>query len=56
LGCGQPRGCHETCRGADTEGNLLRKVRIETAVVDEVVDAAADAIITGARTGNIGGA
>jgi nitrogen regulatory protein P-II 1 len=42
-------------RGADIEVNLLRKDRIETAVNDAFVEATADAIITGARTGNIGG-
>ena len=54
LGCGQQKGFHETYRGADIEVNLLKKVRLEIAVNDEYVEATTDAIIKGARTGNIG--
>ena len=54
LGCGQQKGYHETYRGADIEVNLLKKVRIEIAVNDEFVEATPDAIIKGARSGNIG--
>lgn len=54
LGCGQQKGYHETYRGADIEVNLLKKVRIEIAVNDEFVEASTDAIIKGARSGNIG--
>lgn len=54
MGCGQQKGFHETYRGADIEVNLLKKVRVEIAVNDEYVDSTTDAIIKGARTGNIG--
>lgn len=54
LGCGQQKGYHETYRGADIEVNLLKKVRMEIAVNDEFVDATLEAIIDGARSGNIG--
>ena len=54
MGCGQQKGYHETYRGADIEVNLLKKVRIEIALNDEFVEATTDAIIKGARTGNIG--
>ncbi len=54
LGCGQQKGYHETYRGADIEVNLLKKVRIEVAVNAEFVEATIDAIIKGARSGNIG--
>jgi nitrogen regulatory protein P-II 1 len=54
LGCGQQAGYTETFRGAAAEVNLLKKVRIDIAVNDEFVDACIDAIISGARTGNIG--
>ncbi len=54
MGCGQQKGYHETYRGADIEVNLLKKVRVEIAVNDEFVEATTDAIIKGARTGNIG--
>ncbi len=54
LGCGQQKGYHETYRGADVEVNLLKKVRLEIAVNAEFVDATIEAIIEGARSGNIG--
>ena len=54
LGCGQQRGYHETYRGVDIEVNLLKKVRLEIAVNDEFIDDTTEAIIKGARTGNIG--
>lgn len=54
LGCGQQKGYHESYRGADLEVNLLKKVRIEIAVNDDFVKKTVDAIIEGARTGNIG--
>ena len=44
----------ETYRGAETEVNLLKKVRFEIAVNDNFVKPTVDAIIKGARTGNIG--
>ena len=54
MGCGQQKGYHETYRGADIEVNLLKKVRIEVAVNAEFVESTVEAIIEGARTGNIG--
>jgi len=54
LGCGQQKGYHESYRGADVEVNLLKKVRLEIAVNADFVEPTIEAIITGARTGNIG--
>ena len=54
LGCGQQMGYSETFRGAKTEINLLKKVRIDIAVNDEYVDKAIKAIIKGARSNNEG--
>jgi len=54
LGCGQQKGYHETYRGADIEVNLLKKVRLEIAVNEDFVEPTIEAIIQGARTGNIG--
>ncbi len=54
LGCGQQKGYHETYRGVDIEVNLLKKVRMEIAVNEDYVQATVDAIIKGARTGEIG--
>ena len=54
LGCGQQRGFHENYRGVDVEVNLLKKVKIEILVNEDFVDQTIEAIIEGARTGNIG--
>jgi nitrogen regulatory protein P-II 1 len=54
LGCGQQKGYTEQYRGVETEVNLLKKVRIEIAVNDDFVKPTIDAIIRGARSGEIG--
>ena len=54
LGCGQQKGYHESYRGVDIEVNLLKKVRLEIAVNEDFVVATTNAIIEGARTGEIG--
>jgi len=54
LGCGQQGGYHESYRGVDVEVNLLKKVRLEIAVNADFVQPTVDAIIAGARTGQIG--
>ncbi|TFH55273.1 MAG: P-II family nitrogen regulator [Gemmatimonadales bacterium] len=54
LGCGQQKGYTETFRGAATEINLLKKIRIDIAVNENFVDATIKAIIKGAQTGTIG--
>ena len=54
LGCGQQKGYHESYRGADEEVNLLKKVRLEIAVNDGFVQPTIDAIVKGARSGQIG--
>jgi len=54
IGCGSQGGYTETYRGAETEVTLLDKVRFEIAVNDDFVKPAVDAIVKGARTGNIG--
>ncbi len=54
MGCGQQKGYTETYRGADVEVTLLKKIRIEIAVTEEYVKKTTDAIIKGAKSGNIG--
>jgi len=54
LGCGQQKGYTETYRGVVQEVNLLKKIRLEIAVNENFVQPTIDAIIKGARTGNIG--
>jgi len=54
LGAGQQKGYTEEYRGVIREVNLRMKVRLEVAVNDDYVEPTIDAIIAGARTGNIG--
>lgn len=54
LGCGEQKGYHESYRGVDYEVNLLKKVRLEIAVNEDFVEKTIDAIIEGAKTGEIG--
>jgi nitrogen regulatory protein P-II 2 len=54
VGCGAQKGYHESYRGVDVEVNLLKKVRLEIAVNEDFVQKTIDAVIEGARTGQIG--
>ena len=54
LGCGAQHGYEESYRGIKFEVNLLKKVRVEIALNEEFVERAVDAIVTGARSGQIG--
>jgi nitrogen regulatory protein P-II 2 len=54
LGCGRQKGISEVYRGIKEAGNLLKKVRLDIAVNEEYVQPTIDAIISAAKTGNIG--
>jgi len=54
LGCGAQMGYQESYRGIKFEVNLLKKIRLEIAVNDNFVDRTVNAIISAARTGEIG--
>ncbi|OGR89642.1 MAG: transcriptional regulator [Elusimicrobia bacterium RIFCSPLOWO2_01_FULL_59_12] len=54
LGRGRQKGIAEVYRSHKEAGSLLRKVKIETAVNEDYVKPAIEAITKGARTGNIG--
>lgn len=54
LGCGRQQGVTEVYRGAKEAGNLLRKIKIEIAVNEDFVEPCIQALIKGARSGNIG--
>ncbi|MDR1058306.1 MAG: P-II family nitrogen regulator [Treponema sp.] len=54
MGCGQQKGYTEQFRGVEIEVNLLKKVRLEIAVNDNFVQPTVDAVIRGARSGEIG--
>ena len=53
-GCGQQKGYTEHYRGAIYKVNLLPKVKIDIAVNEDFVKPTINAIIKGARTGEIG--
>jgi nitrogen regulatory protein P-II 1 len=54
LGRGRQKGVAEVYRSHKEAGSLLRKVRVEIAVNEAFVQPTVDAIIGGARTGQIG--
>jgi nitrogen regulatory protein P-II 2 len=53
-GFGRQKGHTEVYRGAEYVVDFIPKVKIETAVPDEMVPAVVERILTAARTGKIG--
>ncbi len=54
LGHGRQGGVTEVYRGNKETGNLLRKMRLEIAVNESFVEPTIQAILKGARTGEVG--
>jgi len=54
VGRGRQRGIAEVYRSHKEAGSLLRKMKLEIAVNEDFVQPTVDAIIGGARTGEIG--
>jgi nitrogen regulatory protein P-II 1 len=54
MGHGRQKGVTEIYRGVKEMGNLLRKIRLDIAVNNEFVDKTIKAILTGAKSGNVG--
>jgi nitrogen regulatory protein P-II 1 len=54
VGCGRQKGYTEQYRGARANISLLPKIKVESVVPPAMVDAAVDAIVGAARTGEIG--
>jgi len=54
LGQGRQKGITEIYRGAKEAGGLLKKVKLEIACNDEYMEPTIEAIIKGARTGDVG--
>lgn len=54
MGRGRQKGVAEIYRSHVERGGLLRKVKLEIAVNDDFVAPTMEAIVKGARTGNIG--
>ncbi len=53
-GFGRQKGHTEIYRGAEYTVDFVPKMKVETVVSDQLVEAASDAIIKAARTGSIG--
>ena len=54
VGCGRQKGYTEQYRGARANISLLPKIKVESVVPPGMVEAAVDAIVAAARTGEIG--
>jgi nitrogen regulatory protein P-II 1 len=54
IGCGQQQGYLETYRGVKHEIKLIKKVRLDIVVTEPFVKTTIDAIVSGAKSGNIG--
>jgi nitrogen regulatory protein P-II 1 len=54
LGRGRQKGLTEIYRGAKEVGSLLKKIKLEIACNEDFVEPTVQAIIKGARTGEIG--
>jgi nitrogen regulatory protein P-II 1 len=54
VGCGRQKGYTEQYRGSRANISLLPKIKVESVVPPDRVDAAVEAIVRAARTGEIG--
>jgi nitrogen regulatory protein P-II 2 len=54
LGQGRQKGITEIYRGAREAGGLLKKVKLEIATNDDYMEPTIEAIVKGARTGEVG--
>jgi nitrogen regulatory protein P-II 1 len=54
LGRGTQKGLTEVYRGAKEVGSLLKKIKLEIACNEDFVERTIQAIVKGARTGEIG--
>ena len=54
MGCGRQKGYTEQYRGSRANISLLPKLKVESVVPDEVVEASVDAIVGAAYTGETG--
>lgn len=54
MGRGRQKGIAQVYRSHKEAGSLLRKVKLEIAVNDAFLKTTVDAVVQGARTGNVG--
>jgi nitrogen regulatory protein P-II 1 len=54
VGCGRQKGYTEQYRGSRANISLLPKIKVESVVPPGILEAAVEAIVAAARTGDIG--
>ena len=54
VGCGRQKGYTEQYRGSRANISLLPKIKVESVVSESIVASVVDAVVGGARTGEIG--
>ena len=54
VGCGRQKGYTEQYRGSRANISLLPKIKVESVVSETIVESVVDAVVGGARTGEIG--
>lgn len=54
VGCGRQKGYTEQYRGSRANISLLPKIKVESVVSEGIVESVVDAVVGGARTGEIG--
>ena len=54
VGCGRQKGYTEQYRGVRANISLLPKIKVESVVPSDIAESAAEAIVSAARTGEIG--
>lgn len=54
VGCGRQKGYTEQYRGSRANISLLPKIKVESVVSESILESVVDAIVGGARTGDIG--
>lgn len=54
MGCGKQKGWKEYIRGSEVDYKFLKKIKIETVVMDDQLDKVIDKICEKAYTGQVG--
>ncbi len=54
MGCGKQKGWKEYVRGSEVDYKFIQKIKIETVVLDEQVEALVETICERAQTGEVG--
>jgi nitrogen regulatory protein P-II 1 len=54
VGCGRQKGYTESYRGSRVNISLVRKLKVESVIPEDLVDDAVEAIVAAAGTGEVG--